>query len=85
MICYRDMTFCPFYSDCAKAKDCHRPLTPEVKAAADKWWGKEGAPIARWAAKPECHETNIRSGSEQSERNGNCAAIRKARRGPSSD
>lgn len=56
MICYRDMTFCPFYSDCAKAKDCHRPLTQEVKAAADKWWGEEGAPIAIFSEKPVCHE-----------------------------
>jgi len=43
MICHRDMTFCA--SDCINA-DCERRLTDEVKAAARKWWGKDGAPIA---------------------------------------
>ena len=57
MICYRDMTFCPFYTDCVRAKDCARPLTPEVIAAANKWW--EGidseVPIAVFVDKPGCH------------------------------
>jgi hypothetical protein len=57
MICYRDMTFCKHYEDCAKAETCHRPLTPEVKAKADAWWkGMPGeAPIAYWTQKPSCH------------------------------
>lgn len=43
MICYRDMSFC--MSDCNNT-ECPRNFTPEVQEAADKWWGKEGAPIA---------------------------------------
>ena len=41
MICYRDMAFC-------STPDCpsFRALTSDVKAAADRWWGQTGAPIA---------------------------------------
>jgi len=51
MVCYRDMTFCPFHGDCTHAPDCHRPLTEEVmaRAAAAKM------PICRYADKPRCH------------------------------
>lgn len=52
MICYRDMTFCPFFGDCAKADTCHRPLTAEVVIAAER----TGLPIAQFIEKPECHE-----------------------------
>ena len=51
---YRDMTFCTFYKDCAKADKCHRPLTPEVIADAEKWM--ENVPICCFAEKPSCHE-----------------------------
>ena len=43
MICYRDMTFC-VSPDCTN--ECGRQLTDEIKEDANKWWGKEGAPIA---------------------------------------
>lgn len=61
MICYRDMTFCEFYKDCADADECHRPLTDEVKRLADQWWGKEegGAPIAVFVEKPSCHVEKV--------------------------
>jgi len=55
MICYRDTTFCRYYRDCALAETCHRPLTPEVRAAAEEWWGEPGAPIAEFAEQPGCH------------------------------
>jgi hypothetical protein len=55
MICYKDMTFCKHYKDCAIAYKCHRPLTPEVQADADKWWKGEGAPIAIFMEQPSCH------------------------------
>lgn len=55
MICYRDMTFCEHYETCKNAKWCSRPLTPEVKEQAKKWWGDDDAPIARFVNKPECH------------------------------
>ena len=61
MICYRDMTFCTFHEDCARAAECHRPLTDDVKAKAEKWWGGEGAPIAMFAQKPECHRDVLTS------------------------
>jgi hypothetical protein len=54
MMCYKDMTFCPFWEDCASAKGCSRPLTPEVRIQADMWWGKAGAPICTYADKPDC-------------------------------
>jgi len=64
MIAYKDMTFCPFYEDCKKQKACHRPLTPEVKAAADAWWKsgfpesskRGGAPISMYTGRPSCHD-----------------------------
>lgn len=60
MICYRDMTFCKHHADCAKAADCSRPLTAEVEAAAKDWWGgKDGAPIAVFVDKPDCHCDNV--------------------------
>jgi hypothetical protein len=48
MISYRDTTFCTFYKDCAKAKDCPRPLTPEVMAQALAWGNGEQLHLARW-------------------------------------
>lgn len=58
MICYKDKTFCSFYETCAKQNDCSRPLTAQVKDDAVKWWGGEGAPIAVFADKPQCHSDN---------------------------
>jgi hypothetical protein len=55
MLHYNDKTFCSFYQTCLKQNDCHRALTPAVKAAAANWWGGEGAPIAVFAEKPQCH------------------------------
>ena len=59
MMCYRDMTFCEHWRDCAKVADCPRPLTDEVKAAAARWWGRfntEGnPPIAVFTEQPPCH------------------------------
>ena len=62
MMCYRDMTFCPFHEGCAKADTCPRALTNEVWAAAKRWWANEddpegeGAPIAQFSEKPDCHK-----------------------------
>jgi len=43
MICFRDMTFCVSMNCTNK---CGRKLTDEVRAAARRWWGGDGAPIA---------------------------------------
>ena len=59
---YRDMTFCPFYEDCADGHECPRALTPEVEEDAKTWWGEVamngsrdlGPPIAVYAFPPIC-------------------------------
>lgn len=56
MIGYRDRTFCPYWESCAKGRTCDRALTPEVKAAAERWWGNPGAPISQFWGVPECYE-----------------------------
>ena len=52
MLCYKDMTFCSFYKECNKGKDCDRALTSKVKRAAKAW--SENIGIAQFADKPEC-------------------------------
>lgn len=54
MISFKDMTFCPYYEDCFYAKDCNRPLTEEVRNAAEDWWGAEYPPISIYSSKPSC-------------------------------
>lgn len=49
MMCYRDMTFCSFYKECAK-KDCYRALTEDVETRAkqfDLW-------ICQFVNHPKC-------------------------------
>ena len=58
MIHYKDRTFCTYYETCDKQNDCSRPLTPQVKAAAVKWWGSDTAPVAVFTDKPQCHSDN---------------------------
>ena len=50
MLCYKDMTFCEFYTDCAKGKKCHRALTPKIAQDAKNF----GLPTSRFVDKPEC-------------------------------
>ena len=54
MICYKDMTFCSFYKECSKGKDCSRALTEEVIKDAQEWWGNPEAPICQFMEKPDC-------------------------------
>jgi hypothetical protein len=42
-MCFRDMTFC---SAACLTTDCHRNFTEDQKAAAERWWGDPGAPVA---------------------------------------
>ena len=56
MICYRDKTFCTFYTDCAKGSTCNAALTPQVENEAKQWWGGEGYPICVHGEQPECYE-----------------------------
>jgi len=56
MLCYRDITFCPFYMECAKEDNCGCALTPEVQLNAEKWWGNKDVPICVYSEKPSCFE-----------------------------
>lgn len=58
MMCYRDRRFCQF-DDCVSFCTCHMALTPDIKAAAERWWtsagGKaEDTPIDYYADRPIC-------------------------------
>lgn len=50
MSCYKDITFCPFYTECADGEICPRALTPEIFADAKDF----GCPICRFIGKPGC-------------------------------
>ena len=52
MICYRDMTFFPFYLLCKHGVTCERALLPEVWKGAEK----AGVYISQFAGKPDCFE-----------------------------
>ena len=52
MICYRDMTFCPFWRSCADGKDCSRALTDEVAAKAEE----VGLGVCQWNGQPGCYK-----------------------------
>ena len=54
MIGYKDITWCDFYKYCVKGNKCKIALTPEVKAAAAKWWGSDDAPISTYIGPPQC-------------------------------
>ena len=55
MICYKDMTFCPFYEGCIDRTKCGRAETPEIIEGAQKM----GLPISVFAEKPECYKHRI--------------------------
>lgn len=51
MLCYRDMTFCPFHESCASAPECPRALTEAIQREASRLQ----APVCLYAAKPSCY------------------------------
>lgn len=51
MLCFRDMTFCS--GPCA-TKECPRQFDAAQQAAADRWWGEPGAPVAFSDFRKEC-------------------------------
>jgi hypothetical protein len=65
MICFRDMTFCQ--AACLNAS-CHRRFTPEIRAAADRWWKEPGAPIAFSDFSPTCRDYAPEGGADQAAR-----------------
>lgn len=50
MICYKDMTFCSYYTKCLTGSSCARQLTPEVQTKA----ADIGLPVAQFVGKPGC-------------------------------
>lgn len=70
MICFHDVTFCPFHKECAKGASCKYALTDTVLEEADAWfasWSKnpdleEQAPIMQYSGTPVCFMPN--SGGE---------------------
>lgn len=54
MICFRDMSFCADSDQCANAQGCGRNFDDEQKAAAKRWWGNDGAPVAFMSFKETC-------------------------------
>ena len=54
MMCYQDMTFCPFFKNCKNGDNCMRALTEQVKQDAQKWWGDGNPPISIFVEKPKC-------------------------------
>ena len=51
MNCYRGRTYCPYYETCRHKNVCDRPLTPEVRKAAEN----AELPISQYAERPCCH------------------------------
>lgn len=49
MICYKDRTYCQYYTLCKNYDNCNA-LTLEVKEAADDF----GLPISQFNDKPDC-------------------------------
>ena len=58
MMCYKGMTFCPFYLECKNGNDCKSALTSKVEEDAKKWWGKDNPPISVYLDKPDCFKEN---------------------------
>jgi hypothetical protein len=50
MICYKDMTFCPFHERCSEGATCRRALTPGVTDGAKR----AGVGIASFSVEPDC-------------------------------
>lgn len=50
MMCYKDMTFCLYYTECARETTCTRALTPDIISKANKI----KLYIAQYADKPPC-------------------------------
>lgn len=54
MMCYRDMTFCPYFHECRFGEVCHRALTDGVREAAEK----AQLHICEYAETPDCFRGN---------------------------
>lgn len=58
MICFRDMTFCPYWEKCASGHKCFRALTDNVKEEAMR----VNLPISVFKEEPEeCYNALCRA------------------------
>lgn len=51
MLCYRDMTFCPYWKTCKDGMNCFRKADKKLATKAKEF----GLPLCLWATKPECY------------------------------
>lgn len=51
VICYKDKTWCSYWTTCIANKDCDRAYTEEVKAEVDK----SGLPVCLFFDAPLCY------------------------------
>jgi len=51
MICYKDKTWCTFYTNCENRDKCDKVLLPSVQLAAEE----AGLPIVIYVDIPHCH------------------------------
>ena len=59
MLCYKDMTFCPYWEECNLGYQCDRALTQLIKDNAEKWM--KNAPISQFSEKPSCFYPHSKS------------------------
>ena len=52
MMCYRDRTWCDYWTQCAKGDTCYRALTLELEEHAKEI----NLPVCYFNSKPECFE-----------------------------
>jgi len=50
MLCYRDMTWCPFYADCRECERCNRALTDSIRRKA----ARAELNLCQFVEKPGC-------------------------------
>ena len=58
MMCFRDSTYCTYFTTCEKGATCSRALTEKVNQEAIEWWGKgkDDPPICVYLNEPDCYK-----------------------------
>ena len=51
MLCYRDTTYCTYYTTCSTGDNCSRALTPQVRRDA----GSFGLGVMQFTSEPDCY------------------------------
>jgi hypothetical protein len=58
MMCYKDRTWCTFWTNCKNAPQCEHKLKLSDIDAAREWWGGDNPPICQFKEKPDCYVNN---------------------------